>query len=188
MNGNDLDFNRLSGSLLAVQGYRSTICSVKESEYLVRKINAEPSQKEKNAQDSYKTLVDNLSVIIQTLHPKEFELLNDMVFREAGWRRTGMLGDTQEGIDIDLYSPINDERIKVQIKSKTGLTEYNKFAKKFDSPEEKSKGIFIVHTPDLSLCNCKEKRKKHVDLWLAKDVAKRCVDYGLTDWVINKAK
>jgi hypothetical protein len=52
--GNQLYTSCLSGSLLAIQGFRSVICKVSEFHYLLRKINGEESKIEKRAKDAQK--------------------------------------------------------------------------------------------------------------------------------------
>ena len=181
-----LDVSRLSGSLLAIQGYRSTICKVREFEYLVRKINCETSTTEKRAIEARATLIQSLIEIIQCLNWKEFELLADLIFRQAGWQRLGVLGKSQKDIDLDLLSPIDNERYKVQVKSVAGLHEYQSFINLASQNQEFARYYFVVHKPDVNLL--KEVKNPFVRLWLPGDIARLVVDYGLVDWLIAKAK
>ena len=186
INGKDLDVSRLSGSLLAVQGFQSVLCRVHEFDYLVRKINGESSQTEQKALAARKDLVDSLVAIIRTLDWKEFELLTDLIFRQAGWQRLGVLGKATKSIDLDLLSPITNERIRVQVKSAAGKAEYQSFLDLAAANQEFARHYFVVHQPDPAL----EKQADNplVKVWLAEEIARLVVNYGLVDWLIGKAK
>lgn len=184
--GKPLDVSRLSGSLLAVQGFRSTICKVKEFDYLVRKINCESSPAEQKVIDARETLIQSLVAIIHELNWKEFELFADLIFRQAGWQRLGVLGKTTKDIDLDLLSPIDQERYKVQVKSAAGRREFQLFLSLAADAQGFARYYFIVHKPDASLLN--EAGNPLVQVWLPEDIARLAVNYGLVDWLIAKAK
>lgn len=184
--GEKIDTNRLSGSLLSVQGFRGTICAVREFEYLVRKINGETSPHEKVAQDNYQNLVYALENIIRDLAWKEFELLTDLIFRQAGWQRVSQLGKTQKTIDLDLLSPIANERYWVQVKSRADKGVFERFLEETSGTGEYSRCYLVVHSPKGKLT--KELETETHKLWLPDDIARLTVQYGLADWVIGKAK
>jgi hypothetical protein len=183
---NLLDASRLSGSLLAVQRFQGVICEVKEFNYLVRKINSLSSPIEQKAVDARETLIQSLVAIIQDLHWKEFELLTDLIFRQAGWQRLGVLGKTTKDIDLDLFSPIDQERYKVQVKAKAGMPEFNKFKSTASDNQGFARFYFVVHKPDARLI--KEVDNPLMKVWLPNDIARLAVNYGLVDWLILKAK
>lgn len=184
--GQSLGTSQLSGSLLSMQGFRGTICSVKEFDYLVRKINAETSPTEQAALDAQETLLNALVPIIQGLPWKEFELLVDLIFRQAGWQRTGDLGKTQKAIDLELLSPIAQERYRVQVKSKAGLAQFEQFKTETNDTADFSRCYFVVHSPSGNLDKGQETDTHK--LWLPGDLARLTLQYGLADWVIGKAK
>jgi len=190
--GKPLDASRLSGSLLVLQSFRGTITKVKEFEYLVRKINCENLPIEQKAIDARETLIQSLVAIIQDLHWKEFELLTDLIFRQAGWQRMGVLGKTQKDIDLDLLSPIDQERYKVQVKSAAGNSEFQSFLSLAADAQEFSRYYFVVHQPSKNLLrdvdNIKGEDRQLVKVWLPEDIARLAVNYGLVDWLIGKAK
>jgi hypothetical protein len=190
--GKHLDTSRLSGSLLAMQGFRGTISKVREFDYLVRKINCESSPAEQKAVEARETLIHSLVAIIQDLHWKEFELLTDLIFRQAGWQRLGVLGKTQKDIDLDLLSPIDQERYKVQVKSAAGNREFQSFLSLAADAQGFTRYYFVVHQPSRGLLreveNIKGEDKQLVKVWLPEDIARLVVNYGLADWLIAKAK
>lgn len=71
----------LSGRLLAVQGFQGTICSVSELSYLLHKINGTVEPHVAEAQAAAEALQLTLVPIIRKLHPKDLEILTDLVFR-----------------------------------------------------------------------------------------------------------
>jgi hypothetical protein len=182
---NPLDMSRLSGKLTAMQGYQGTICSVKEFEYLVRKINGERPPLEQAAVEARDTLAQTIEQIIKRLNWKEFELLTDLIFRQAGWLRIGQLGKTQKTLDLDLFSPIANERYLVQIKSKAGRRQFEEFQEATSDMDIYSRCYFVVHTPISDLAKTLETDMHR--LWLPAEIADLVMRYGLIDWVIERA-
>jgi hypothetical protein len=186
INGIPLETNRLSGGLLSVQGYRATLCRVREFDYLVRKINAEtiPAQEAAlQARDSY---IQAISGLIQRLTWKDFELLVDLIFRQAGWQRMGQLGKTQKALDLDLLSPIRNERYLVQVKSRADNAVFRQIQDQTNDLGEYACYFLAVHTPHSNLT--KESETETHKLWLPADIARLTIQYGLADWVIDKAR
>jgi hypothetical protein len=186
VNRDEFDISRLSGSLLSVQGFRGTICAVREFEYLVRKINGESSALEKAAQDSYQGLRQALEKIIRELDWKEFELLTDLIFRQAGWQRISQLGKTQKTLDLELLSAIANERYWVQVKSRADISTFRKFQEETMGTGGYNRCYLVVHSPSSNLT--KELETETHKLLLLDDIARLTVQYGLADWVIGKAK
>ena len=186
IDGNPLNMDQLSGSLLSMQGFRGTICSVREFEYLIRKLNAEQSLPEQAAQRAFEGLIEALVAIIQEFNWKEFELLTDLIFRQAGWQRVSQLGKSQKGIDLDLISPIANERYYVQVKSKAGRKVFDDFIERTSALDDYSRYYLVVHTPIGNLT--KELETDTHKLWLSDDIARLVVKYGLAEWVMGKAK
>lgn len=184
--GNPLEFRRISGSLLALQGFRGTICSVHERDYLVRKINSENSTQEQRALAAHQELIDSIGAIIQSLNWKEFELLNDLIFREAGWQRVGEVGRIQKGIDLDLYSPITNQSFHVQVKSEADLIDFRKFETLALNNAHPDRFYFVMHQPNSAIKQAAAASK--VQVWFADDIARHAVNYGLARWIIDKAK
>jgi hypothetical protein len=186
IHGQPLDMGRLSGKLLSMQGFRGTICSVREIEYLVRKINGEQSPVEQTALNARDALVHALEEIIKSLDWKEFELLTDLIFRQAGWQRISQLGKTQKTLDLDLFSPIAGERYLVQVKSRADRRGFEEFQETTQGMEEDyTRFYFVVHTPASDLTAALETDTYR--LWLPAQIASLAVQYGLVDWVIEKA-
>jgi hypothetical protein len=120
------------------------------------------------------------------LHPKDFEILVDLIFRQAGWQRVSVLGETQKLIDLDLLSPVTSERYAVQVKSKANRAEFESYKQKFADMQGYTRCYFVVHTPSTDLVEAKAPTDT-IKLLQPKDVARLAAKYGLADWVIDKA-
>src|SRR3990167_7875989 len=92
LQGTTLDMSRLSGKLLSLQGFQGTICAVREKEYLLRKINAEIPPEIENAQVARDRLALAIEPLVRNLQWRDFEILVDLIFRQAGWKRVSELG------------------------------------------------------------------------------------------------
>lgn len=182
--GEPLDMGYLNGQLLSMQGFRGTICRVKLFDYLVRKINANKSPVEQEVEAARVALTKALTTIIKALPWKEFEMLVDLIFRQAGWQRISQVGKTQKSLDLDLLSPIASERYFVQIKSRAARQQFEAFVNETEGIEEYGRYYFVVHSPYSSLT--KDLETDLYKLWLTEDIANLVMQYGLTDWVIAK--
>jgi hypothetical protein len=178
--------NRLSGKFLSMQGFQGTICSVKEFEYLIQKINGVEPPKVKEARGALLTLEQKIEDIIRALYWKDFEVLIDLIFRQAGWQRLSELGGTMKDLDLDLVSPITAERYGVQIKSQANIKTFEEYQQKFADMQGFTRFYFVVHTPSDELSQAT--KTEDVELLLPENIAHLAVKYGLTDWIIDKAR
>jgi hypothetical protein len=168
-----------------MQGYRGTICKVKEFEYLVQKINGIVQPAVEEAEQAKAEFEKKIEILIRRLTWKDFELLIDLLFREAGWQRMAPVGKTEKLIDIDLHSPISGERFLVQVKASANYAKLQKFIEGLSEYEDYNHAYFIVHTPSDDLIDA---QREEVDVWLPNEIARHVVMYGLADWVINKVR
>lgn len=183
--GQPLYKSQISGKLLQVQRYQGTICAVKSFDYLVNKIRGSARPEVEAAKRSVAELEHNLEVIIHDLTPKDFEILMDLIFRQAGWQRAGILGESEHPFDIELFSPMTGTRYGVQIKSSASLASFEEYKYKFQHTSGFEGFFFVVHTPDSALSVTKS--TKAIKLLLPQQVAQLAVKYGLADWIIAKA-
>ncbi|HVP49132.1 MAG TPA: hypothetical protein VMT32_21210 [Bryobacteraceae bacterium] len=128
-------------------------------------------------------LVDRIAHAIGNLHWKDFEILVDLVFRQAGWRRISQLGETMKYVDLELEEPVTRDRYQVQVKSRAGLAEFNDYATQF-SPRGFRKLYFVVHTPSDDLANGSS--LENVELVRRRELASMVLDGGLTRWLMDK--
>ena len=107
----ELLVDNLDGRITKVQAYRGTICSVELEEYLIRRINGEVIPEVEEAKEAFSNLINKVENLIKGLWWQDFELLTDLVFSKLGWQRYSVLGKTEKGIDLDLYSPSTQKRV-----------------------------------------------------------------------------
>jgi len=188
VHGSPLIKGRLSGKLLAVQSFQGTICSVKERAYLLHKINGTSEPHVAEAQEAVEKLVSSLIPIIKNLHPKDLETLTDLIFRQAGWQRTGVAGEVEKDIDLDLLSPITQERIAIQVKSIASASVYRSYQNKFSDMSGFSRFYFVTHSPDPSLAKISEEKSDGTFVfWGAQQLAQQAARNGLIGWLIDRA-
>ena len=188
INGCMLIKGHLSGKLLSVQGFQGTICSVSELSYLLHKINGTSETHVIKAQDALNNLIDTLVPIIKNLHPKDLETLTDLIFRQAGWQRTGVAGEVEKDIDLDLQSPITQERIAIQVKSKVSLSVYLAYLAKFKDMRGFSRFYFVTHSPSEKLRNNQaDETDSNFVFWDVNELAQQAARNGLVGWLIDKA-
>jgi hypothetical protein len=178
----------LSGKLLATQGFQGTICSVNEHSYLLHKINGTVEPHVSAAQDALQALVTAMVPIIKRLHPKDLEVLIDLIFRQTGWNRTGVAGGIERDIDLDLLSPVTGERIAVQVKSRASEREYLDYRNKYADMRGYTRFYFVTHSPTARL----ETMALAADdqsfvFWGPQELASYAARNGLVGWLLDKA-
>jgi hypothetical protein len=144
--GRRLLLHEIPGSLSKTQGFRGTVCSVKERDTLQRLINGETSGAYDAVQAARSRLVDEVVLGMRELHWRDFETLVDLVFRQAGWRRRSIVGKTMKYADIELEEPITGDLYQVQVKSRADAAEFQAYADEFTGVGYR-RLYFVVHTP-----------------------------------------
>lgn len=187
-NGKELTIDNLDGRVTKVQAYRGTICGVEMEDYLIRRINGEVIEEITEAENSYDTLINSVEKLIKGLWWSDFELLTDLVFSKLGWQRYSVLGKTEKGIDLDLYSPSTQKRVFVQVKSYTDRKQLDEYVSKFQS-EYKNYGyseMYYVYHSGLENINEKQYQDKEVKLINSRKIAELVISAGLVKWLIKK--
>ncbi len=184
--GNELRTERLSGKLLKTQGFRGTICNVEDSEYALNRINGERPRYVLDANRSLVKLERRLYPLFGKLTWQDFEILVDLVFRQAGWQRVGAVGKTTKLHDLDLIAPVTGERSLVQIKSSASRKIFESYCDKFDNMLGYDRFFFIVHSPKKDLARLDFHHEK-IKLVRLKELSHLTVKSGLTEWLISKA-
>ena len=186
--GNALLANNISGRISKLQGFRGTICKIKEVDELVRLINHEESPEFSAICNSKKILCQSVERALGRLHWKDFETLVDLVFRATGWRRISVLGETMKFSDIELEDPINKEFYQVQVKSSATFQDFNDYSQNFSSGKYR-KLFFVFHTTnDQKLSKFVSKSDSQIQLVLPSKLSEMVVELGLINWLMNKIK
>jgi hypothetical protein len=181
--GRLLSFETISGKLLQVRGFRGTNCSV-DLPYVTNKINGITSEEVARSMDCFDAFRSSLIPLIQNLTWKDFELLVDLVFSNAGWQRISVLGKTEKNIDLDLRSPVTGERVMVQIKAASDKEEFEFYCREFSRMKDFVAFFYVVHTPKKSLTYAKAPAR--TQLVFGERLAKLVIDGGLAGWLIEK--
>jgi hypothetical protein len=187
VNGRTLYTSLVSGRLAQLQAYRAAICAVRAVEDLRRLINADPSAEYLAVRDAKQTLVVQLEAAIKRLHWKDFELLVDLIFRQSGWRRISIAGETMEYADLELEDPITGDLYQVQIKARADSKTFEQYADQFSALDYR-KLYFVVHTPEGGLERYENAPDADIQLIGPSLLATMVIDAGLTDWVAEKIK
>ncbi|MDP2443764.1 hypothetical protein [Rhodoferax sp.] len=180
--------SRLSSKLLSVQGFMQTICTVSELDYLLHKINGTSEPHVARAQTAFEDLQVALIPIIKSLHQNDLEILTDLIFRQAGWMRVGVTGGTERDIDLDLISPVTNERIAVQVKSRATPAIWNDYRERYADMRGFSRFYFVTHSPNVALQKeALNAEDKNYILWGVEQLALQAARCGLTGWLLDKA-
>ncbi|MDP3829653.1 MAG: hypothetical protein Q8Q47_00195, partial [Ignavibacteriaceae bacterium] len=183
VNGNQLFVDNLSGKLTKVQGFQGTICSVKEFDYLMNKINCIKLPMIQNAEKALLNLKLSLKPLIQSLSWKDFELLVDLIFTSSGWQRISLLGKTEKYIDIELFSPVNNKRAFVQIKSQSSFNDFESYKNNFKNMKQYDEMYYVVHTPDKKLDSIK--KEKNIEVVALDRITELVINSGLINWLLK---
>ncbi|HVC46473.1 MAG TPA: restriction endonuclease [Terracidiphilus sp.] len=180
--GGTLAINALRGSLTTTAGFRGTICRVREFDYLLRRLNGEVTPATEAVRTARLELINVLTPLIRGLHWKDFELLVELVMTQGGWRRVSATGGAQQTIDIELELPLTSERAIVQVKSKLDQSTGDKITSDLNEASGGARVFIAYHTgfvqPSVDQDN--------VTVIGPAEIAKHCVDLGLTTWVMAK--
>lgn len=187
LEGNLLDFARLSGKLLSLRSYRWTTRELLGdlAEYVVDKINGRAPRPVQAALGARADLVRATEDAIKSLHPGDFEILVDLLFREAGWNRISEVGGVQKIIDLDLRAPITNKRCAVQVKCGLDASGLSMCMESLKALEDFDFKYIVVHSPQFQIPQ--NRVEEGVEIVLADKLAEWCVGGGLVDWVLNKA-
>jgi hypothetical protein len=181
--------SRLSSGLLAVQAYRGTICAVEPS-YVLHKINCVDPPRLAAADRALTALIDSLRPIVEQLHPRDLEVLVDLIFRNAGWQRVGVLAETETDIDLALESAVTGERIAVEVKAQAAMEDYREYAARYDSMVGFDRFYFVTRSPiDAEVAHERAGSRAPVGItfWGSGTIAQRAAHSGLAQWLIDKA-
>jgi hypothetical protein len=187
INGNVLWESNISGNLTKTKGYRSSLCVPDAAEYAWNKIHAQQSQELIQFEKDYVALKKSTIALIQKLSWQDFELLIDLIFRNAGFQRLGHIGKNNKTIDLSLLHPLNNEKLFVQVKSSTEFSTYQNWKEEMMIKEdEKSSYYFVIHSPDVELSKYEELDTDKFSLWREKEISEMVLRFGLIDWLVQK--
>lgn len=177
--------NQIPGKIAQLQGFRGTICSVRDRDTLVRLLRGERSTEHRALAEAKGALVEKTACAIKNLHWKDFELLVDLVFRQSGWRRVSVLGEKMKCVDLELEDPITGDQYQVQVKSRATKKIAAECKEQFSASAFR-KYYLVVHTPEDELMGESCLDDNEFELILPERLARMVVDGGLTSWLLDR--
>ncbi len=178
-----LTTDRLSGHLLMVQMFEGAICRVSALDYLLRKLNDQPSPQAAAAIDAENALVKGLIELMRLLTWQDFELLVDLAFTNSGWRRVSVVGRSQQTVDLELVLPTTEERAFVQIKSEASNDNLERYVHELRGSSAYDRMFFVWHTGNVNAVQMDGK----VTLVGPDRLARMVMDAGLSSWLRAKS-
>lgn len=196
--GEELRLDDLAGHLGMVSQYRGTICTPQRPEYVHRRLAGKASAVAERTAKLLPKMYAALQEMMGELTPGDFELLVDMTFTAAGWRRVGRSGGTEEDIDLLLVRAAHGptaregelERIAVQIKLETSQSEFEQYRTLLVGDGDKV-GTYrhayyvYVRAKDGGVIRSSDNR---ITLFDAARLAPMVLNAGLTDWLHRRVR
>lgn len=180
--GSPLRMNDLTTRLTQVANYRGTICAVRASEYLLRKINAQDEPIIVGATAARAAMLSSAKDMIAQLHWADFEIMVDLIFARGGWQRTSVLGGTMADIDLLIEQPTLGETASVQVKSRASQAVLDEHITYF-AASGLPRTFFVCHSPDGVLS---AGAAAGVHLWTGDQLADIAVKSGLFEWLMDR--
>ena len=182
--GQPLRIDGLSTRLTQVAAYRQTVCNVKASDYLLRRINGIEEPVVARAHEARTFMIKVATEMISGLHWADFETLVDLIFSRSGWQRISRVGGTQADTDLVVEHPTTGEIAFVQVKSKAGQAVLDDYKDRFRRGGIYDRMFFVCHSPigTLSLDDT-----AGVQIWAGDRLADAAVKAGLFDWLTERS-
>ncbi|MGE3711447.1 MAG: restriction endonuclease [Hyphomicrobiaceae bacterium] len=177
-----LRVDELSTRLTQVGAYRQTLCGVKDSDYLLRRINAEDEPLVQEAIQLRTTMLELTTRMIARLHWAEFETMVDLIFARSGWQRISRVGGGQKDVDLVLQQPTTGETAWVQVKSKARQAVLDDYVTRFRENGSQDRLFFVCHSPRGKMAVS----DPDIHLWTGDTLAAAATKAGLFEWLIDR--
>ena len=135
------------------------------------------------AKSAFEALCLRAAELIRGLWWRDFELLVDLIFAQAGWQRISVIGKTEKDIDLDLLSPVTNVRAFVQVKSKASFDTLKQSIDAFKANPNYTEMYFVVHTADKRVLGHEE---SSVNVLGLDKLAELTINAGLMTWLLKK--
>jgi len=183
--GEPLRINDLSTRLTQVAAYRQTVCKVKSSDYLLRRINGIEEPVVARAREARAAMIVVATEMISGLHWADFETLVDLIFARTGWHRISRVGGTQADTDLVIEQPTTGETAFVQVKSKAAQAVLDDYMGRFRRSGTYDRMFFVCHSP-AGILSVDDAAGVHI--WVGDRLADMSVKAGLFDWLIERSE
>jgi restriction endonuclease len=181
--GVPLSVRSLSSALTSTANYQMTLCGVRETDYLLRRIRGEDEPLPAKAERLRTALAATTEEMIRRLDWKDFETLIDLIFHRGGWERISQLGGEQSDVDLVLRQPITRETAWVQVKSRSSQAEFQDYLTRFERDGCSGHFFFVYHS---AISAIRAVPARNVYLWSADRIANAALEAGLTEWISER--
>lgn len=186
-NKKQLKIENLSGNLTKVRGFQGTSCALDQDQkrYILTRLSGKVPPYINQIDRARESMAEAVKQAIKALHPKDFEVLVEIIFSRS-WRRIGQAGGVEKFVDIIFEDPLNPhQRIAVQVKSQTSLKQIEEYCEDRQI-ERYAKFFFAFHTPDSRELVAKAGLPENVEIIDGDRLADLVVDSGLVHWLKEK--
>jgi hypothetical protein len=184
LKGVPLSVRSLSSALTSTANYQMTVCAIRQTEYLLRKIRGETDPFRAAAEGLKAETIELAVKMVRQLDWRDFETLVDLIFARSGWHRISPLGQRQADVDLILKQAVTGETAWVQVKSRSSPTEFEEYLGRFQRDGTCDRLFFICHTA-ASIPTSPADLK--AQFWSAERVASAATEAGLLDWLVDHA-
>lgn len=174
----------LSTRLTQVANYRQTICRIRDTDYLLRRINDIPEPIVQRAEHTKREMLAVAAEMIQILSWAEFETMVDLIFTRSGWQRVSKVGTGLADVDIILEHQTIGERAFVQVKSTAGQDVLDDYLQRYKRHGGYQRFYFACHSPRGKLAAPDE---NNIHVWTGETLAVNAVQAGLFDWLTARS-
>jgi len=181
LKGRLLAIKDLPGSVTRTAGFKSTVCTPKEWQAVLRIIRDEKDPDATSAANARSAYQKTVLMMVKRLSPQDFEQLIDLILTRTGWERISTRGGPREGIDIEAENPAVNEIAFVQVKGSANQQVLNDYIERFKQRREiYARMIFAVHSPTGNLTVPID---YPIQVWTGDRLAQLVVRLGLGKWV-----
>jgi hypothetical protein len=179
-----LAVSNLPGTVTMTRRYPGTVSTPTAWKECLRVIRGIADPDVLAAEKARREYQQSVSKLVARLHPKDFELLVDLILGRSGWARVASLGGATEGVDVEVENLALGEIAFVQVKSTATqkmLDDY--FARFKNRRDHYDRMIFVVHTTPNELIRPSD---KSILIWTNPEISRLVVKLGLGEWVANR--
>ena len=180
LRGDLLSVSELPGGVTQVAGFRGTVCEPSGWAATLRVILGTDDPDVIAAAAARQAFTKATEALVKRLHPRDFELLIDLLLQRSGWARVARLGGATEGIDVEVENAATGEVAFVQVKSRAGQGVLDDYATRFQGRRDRyARMVFAVHTSE----GLVHPSDPLIRVWEGPQVADLVVKLGLSGWL-----
>lgn len=186
LTGLPLTERSFSSALSSTASYQRTICSVREANYLLRRIRGTDEPLRVKANQLLGDLTATAADLVRRLDWRDFETVVDLIFVHSGYKRQSALGGAQPAIDFVAREPLTGASAWVQVKSQASQAIFEDYLERFRREGNASAFFFVYHSAKRPIRIKAD--TPNVYVWSVDRVANAVVEAGLFGWVAERIR